>query len=98
MKTDIPEEDKCEICGKDMYLISIGFEECKSCMEEALKSIAERSTLGHLWEFICHFFNFQFICALGCLVWAVQRLFGVGDYNVKTGMFYTKGILKRPRN
>jgi hypothetical protein len=87
------EKDVCLICKTKYYTYGEdGI--CKDCDLKVETIIGTRSVLNHFWIALVCFFNFNFFASLGSLTWAVERLFKIGDYNVKTGYWYTSGILK----
>lgn len=64
---------------------------CKACIDEFIAPMARMSSLGHFFTaFVC-LFNFEFYGILVELVWAVQRLFEIGDYGPE-GWFKELGI------
>lgn len=88
--------EPCEVCKKPLVWVP-KFQEadCISCLVLIQTVIANRNTFGHLWKALVELFNFRFISMIGSLIWAVERLFNIGDFNPKTGSFYIEGYIKR---
>lgn len=89
-------DNTCEDCGGRLTLVFDDSDElfCKPCTVEAEIDVA---TAGWFNLFIMTFifiFHFDFKYALGTFWYMIEAIFGIGDFNPKTGRFYTQGYLK----
>jgi hypothetical protein len=90
-------KNNCEDCGSRL---TKAYEDCdalfcNNCIIDGEAEFAQIGTWRHLFNILICIFHFKFSAALGCLVYATESFFSIGDYNPKTGRFYKLGYLKR---
>jgi len=86
-KRPYEEDVVCNTCGKNMNDLCEGIEECNKCEDQMMNEFAATSVLGHIWDVIPATFHFQFMSALTSVIWAISKVFKVGDYHPENGIF-----------
>ena len=89
------DDQVCSVCNKNLNDLVDGKISCTPCVNRGEEIAANRGVLVHLGHALWAFLNFEFWHTLAEFGWAIERLTGTGDFNKKTGIFYTKGYLKK---
>lgn len=87
-------DELCPTCNKNLNDVISGKEFCGPCTNNGENRIAQHGVLRHLLSALVCLFHFRFYGVISEVIWAIERLFKIGDYHPIKGKFYQRGYIK----